>query len=411
MKKLLVCFALMMIASPAMADPTFPALQGKPVLDSANVIPDDQEAKLNERLFEIMRQSKHQVMVLTVPSLQGYEISEFGTAAGRFYGVGSKDSDDGILLTVAPTERKVRIDTGRGMEGLVTDAEVHDILADIKSYLKNDDYPNGISQGVEDIAKEITPLTPEQLALQKKAAENAAQRSAVFFSHFKDFLMTILGIAVAAISGFGLFRLATLPARRRAIKQAEEERVERQRVAEIEAAAQRKRQMEQDAENEKLRREEEAREEARREKHARQERERVAAAVAQRQAMLAAMSVPDRKAFLKKEEETRQEADREAARQEAYARARQQEENKRREEERTRQAEIDRARRAREEQEEEERAERRRSEERSSSSSSSDSYSSGSSSFDWGSSSSSGSDSSFSGGGGDFGGGGGDASF
>ena len=63
-----------------------------------------------------------QMVVATLPDLQGYEIEDFGYQLGRAWGIGDKTRNDGVLLLVAPKERKVRIDVGYGLEGVLTDA-------------------------------------------------------------------------------------------------------------------------------------------------------------------------------------------------------------------------------------------------------------------------------------------------
>ena len=99
---------------------TFPALLGR-VVDAANVIPHDVEARLTVKLDALERQSQRQLVVVTLPSLQGYEISDYGYQLGRKWGIGSKESNNGALLIIAPAERKLRIEVGYGLEGVLTD--------------------------------------------------------------------------------------------------------------------------------------------------------------------------------------------------------------------------------------------------------------------------------------------------
>lgn len=64
----------------------------------------------------------NQVVVATIPSLEGQEIEEYGYRLGRHWGIGQKDKNNGVLLIVAPQERRVRIEVGYGLEGTLTDA-------------------------------------------------------------------------------------------------------------------------------------------------------------------------------------------------------------------------------------------------------------------------------------------------
>ena len=108
-----------LFASPAIAQ-EFPALTGR-VVDNANIIPDAQEAALSAKLEALETQSQRQLVVVTVPSLQGYEISDYGYRLGREWGLGDAERNDGAILLVAPEERKVRIEVGYGLEPYLTD--------------------------------------------------------------------------------------------------------------------------------------------------------------------------------------------------------------------------------------------------------------------------------------------------
>ena len=106
-------------ALPARAQ-TIPELSGR-VVDAANIIPDDVEARLNQKLEALETQSQRQLVVVTLPDLQGYDIADYGYQLGRHWGLGDKQRNDGALLIVAPKERKVRIEVGYGLEPILTD--------------------------------------------------------------------------------------------------------------------------------------------------------------------------------------------------------------------------------------------------------------------------------------------------
>lgn len=105
----------------ASAAPTFPPLTGR-VVDNANVLSPQAEAKLTEELATLETQTGRQLVVATLPDLQGNEIEDYGYQLLRTWGIGDKDRDDGAILIVAPTERKVRIEVGYGLEPVLTDA-------------------------------------------------------------------------------------------------------------------------------------------------------------------------------------------------------------------------------------------------------------------------------------------------
>lgn len=166
----LVLLAALLVPGWAMAQ-TFPALTG-PVVDAANVIPDDVEARIGQKLIAFKQQTGQQLQVATVPDLQGYDISDYGYQLGRTWGLGDKERNDGALLLIAPNERKVRIEVGYGLEGTLTDAMSSQIVRrDIVPRFKAGDMPGGIEAGTDAIIK-LLQLPPEEA--QKVAAQAAA---------------------------------------------------------------------------------------------------------------------------------------------------------------------------------------------------------------------------------------------
>lgn len=115
----LVGFAV--IPAAAWAEVTFPSLTGR-VVDEADLLVPSEEQVLTQALAAHEQASGQQVVVVTVPSLQGLTIEDFGYQLGRHWGIGEEGEDTGALLIVAPEEREVRIEVGYGLEGELTDA-------------------------------------------------------------------------------------------------------------------------------------------------------------------------------------------------------------------------------------------------------------------------------------------------
>src|SRR5665213_3251246 len=121
---LFACFCLIAPASfdgNAWAAPKFPALTGR-VVDDANVLNAETKADLTQKLAALEQKTSRQLAVVTIPSLGGYEISDYGYQLGRAWGIGQKTLNNGILFIVAPTEHKTRIEVGYGLEPIITDA-------------------------------------------------------------------------------------------------------------------------------------------------------------------------------------------------------------------------------------------------------------------------------------------------
>ncbi len=147
----------------AYAAPTFPPLTGR-VVDNANIIPAEVETQLDAKLAQIETESSDQIVVVTLPSLEGYEIEEYGYRLGREWAIGQKKLNNGLLLIVAPNERKVRIEIGYGLEGVMPDGLSAQIIRDdILPRFKAGDMPGGIVAGVDGIDK-VLRASPEERA-------------------------------------------------------------------------------------------------------------------------------------------------------------------------------------------------------------------------------------------------------
>lgn len=146
----------------AIATPTFPKLTGR-VVDEAGLLSPATEAQLTERLAQHEQATTNQVVVVTLSDLQGYDIADYGYQLGRHWGIGQQGQDNGVLLLVAPDERKVRIEVGYGLEGQLTDAISHNIIhARILPRFREGQMERGIVEGataiIEALGGEYQPV-------------------------------------------------------------------------------------------------------------------------------------------------------------------------------------------------------------------------------------------------------------
>lgn len=136
---------------PAYADIKFPPLSGR-IVDDAMLLSTEDRADIESELAALESQSSDQLVVVTVTSLQDYEIEDFGYQLGRAWGIGRAGKDNGVLLIVAPKERKVRIEVGRGLEPLLTDLMSRIIIENaILPEFRGGNFSAGIRAGVRDI--------------------------------------------------------------------------------------------------------------------------------------------------------------------------------------------------------------------------------------------------------------------
>lgn len=161
--------------TPVFADPDFPQLTGRVVDDAGLLSPDDKQA-LSAELERLEEKSSDQVVVVTLPSLQGYAIEDFGYRLGRHWGIGTEKLNNGVLLIVAPKERKVRIEVGYGLEPILTDALSRVIIDKaILPRFRSGDFSGGIKEGVHDIGLVLTgdAAELEARAKQRRDADKA----------------------------------------------------------------------------------------------------------------------------------------------------------------------------------------------------------------------------------------------
>jgi uncharacterized protein len=145
---LVVC---LLSLSGARAAPSFPVLTGR-IVDTAQLLSPTQEQTLSANLEAFEQKTKHQLVVVTLPSLQGYAIEDYGYQLGRHWGIGRKGANDGVLLIVAPNEREMRIEVGYGLEGDLTDALSSRIIQSvILPEFKRGDMAKGITNGTRAI--------------------------------------------------------------------------------------------------------------------------------------------------------------------------------------------------------------------------------------------------------------------
>ncbi len=163
--------ALLLLAAPALAAPHFPALTGR-VVDEAGILSSATEAQINYKLEQVEATTHHQFVVATIKDLQGYDIEDYGYQLGRAWKIGGEKADDGVVLIVAPSARKVRIEVGYGLEPVLTDALSSVIIQTrIIPSFKAGDMEAGVEAGVDAIAG--------QLGLPQDQAEAVAEKAQV----------------------------------------------------------------------------------------------------------------------------------------------------------------------------------------------------------------------------------------
>lgn len=186
---------LLLFALSAQAQPDFPSLSGR-VVDQAGLLEAPVESRLTRMLEAHEKATTEQIVVVTVPDLQGYPIEDFGYRLGRFWGIGQKGKDNGALLIVAPKERRIRIEVGYGLEGRLTDAQSSVIINRvIAPAFKKGDFAGGITRGTEAVLQVLggTPLVAPATDKRTRSNEVLELPMAVVFLVLMVIITTFLG--------------------------------------------------------------------------------------------------------------------------------------------------------------------------------------------------------------------------
>lgn len=167
MRFLAAIFAFLCLIAPASAAPQFPALTGR-VVDDAHILDDETRDSLDEKLAALEAKTSRQLIVVTLKSLGGYEISDYGYQLGRAWGIGQKKLNNGALLIVAPNEHRVRIEVGYGLEPILTDAFSSVVIqTQILPHFRQGDFNGGVVAGTDALIQQLSLETSEA---EKRAA-------------------------------------------------------------------------------------------------------------------------------------------------------------------------------------------------------------------------------------------------
>jgi len=170
----------------ALAAANFPTLSGR-VVDAANILTPVTTADLERKLADLEQKSGIQLVVATVPSLDGEEIEPYANDLFRFWKLGEAKKDNGVLLLIAPKERRMRIEVGYGLEGTLTDAISSLIIVNaIAPRFKAGDFNGGVTRGVDDI---ITTLTTDSAEWKPKPRDMRTEQNATLFDAIAPFLI------------------------------------------------------------------------------------------------------------------------------------------------------------------------------------------------------------------------------
>ncbi len=184
------------------------------VVDNANILNHETKKYLTETLRMHEQNTTNQVVIASVKSLDGYEIEPYANALARHWALGQKDKNNGVLLLIAPNEKKVRIEVGYGLEGYLTDKISHEIINySILPEFKKGDFNKGVMVGVRDILSVLNGSTVAYGKARKISDRDNIAYYGILFPFLMVFVLVILGnildkpkvVKIGFSLGFGTF--------------------------------------------------------------------------------------------------------------------------------------------------------------------------------------------------------------
>lgn len=140
----LIVMTTLMIGTIAFAAPTSDLL----VMDNADMLTNEDEAKIENALYQIYEQTNIEYAIYLAPSLDGKTIEEASLETGRKLGIGDKEDNTGLFIYVALADREFRMEVGYGLEGVIPDSQAKKIIDCMTSYFKNGNYADGLLAAV-----------------------------------------------------------------------------------------------------------------------------------------------------------------------------------------------------------------------------------------------------------------------
>jgi uncharacterized protein len=174
-----------------------PPLRGR-INDNAGFLSSQQKAQLESDLRQLEERTSAQLVLLTIPSLQGEALEDYSMRVAESWGLGQQDLDNGILLLIAQREKKLRIEVGYGLEHIITDLKAGYIIRNvITPHFSRGNYSGGIRDGMSALSGLIDDqfvISDEELARYRQ--EHGSQTAQLP-------LGLILFIFIFAMSIFG----------------------------------------------------------------------------------------------------------------------------------------------------------------------------------------------------------------
>jgi uncharacterized protein len=207
MKKAFISFLFSLFATFWVSNAAdVPYLTGR-VTDNAQILSENTRKSLTETLKEHEARTTNQIVILTIPSLEGENIEDYANKVFNEWKIGQKDKDNGILIVVVPNEKKMRIEVGYGLESTMTDLSAGRIIREIMApRFREEDYDGGITDGTLAV---ISILNGKSLPETAAANEKVVSSGQSDLSGFESPDMPIVTRILIGAFIFGIIGLFT----------------------------------------------------------------------------------------------------------------------------------------------------------------------------------------------------------
>ncbi len=197
--------SLLLVAGSSLAERPFPKPRG-PVNDFADVIPQAYEQKIMLILTELFQKTGTPVVVVTMPDIGGAEYNDYANRLYSAWGIGKKGEDKGVLIFIAIKERKLRIETGYGVEGILPDGLVGEIRDRYMTpYLKQNKYGEGLLNGTMAVSQIIAKDAGVKLTGQVPIKVPKKRRSSRSIIPLIIFVLIFMGLSRRRSGSWWLF--------------------------------------------------------------------------------------------------------------------------------------------------------------------------------------------------------------
>lgn len=210
--KFLLGFLLISTQAFALSIPTL----NQPVMDEAKVVDASSLSQLDEKIRDLHKKEIVQISILLIDTLGEENLEEFSIKVAEKWKLGDAKKDNGLLILMVINDRKIRIEVGAGLEGEVTDLASNRIINEMKPYLRQKEYGQGLLMAVNRIEEVIASNSPEaqakraeealRLAEERELAKlKSEQATAAFMEKAEE-----VGVGVLAFIGIALLGMCAM---------------------------------------------------------------------------------------------------------------------------------------------------------------------------------------------------------